>query len=202
MKLNCNVNGNQLSIVVNSDKPLSQILQDIVDSFPVNSQCFGGLCGNCIVMINGKASLSCLVPAFSLSGASILTFEGYKKTRFYKDIERAYNDVGCQPCTQCYASKTLLIESILIKMEKENQKRKEFVSFGKRRSFSALQNQITGHSSGDIDVTQSLDGALVDPSFLTQELSLSKCQCIELSQLEKIVNLAYKYRSRRRARRT
>lgn len=202
MKLNCTVNGNQLSIVVNSDKPLSQILRDTVDSFPNNSQCFGGYCGNCVVMVNGNATLSCLVPAFSLNGASILTFEGYKKTRFYKDIERAYNDIGNQPCTQCYASKTMLIESILIKMDKENQNRKDIVNLNKSRSFSALQNQIAGHSSSDIDMKKALEGTLVDPAFLAQELSISKCQCIEISQLEKIVNLAYKYRSRRRARRT
>ena len=123
MRLTCNINGSQYSLVVNSDKPLNQILKEHIISFAENSQCMGASCGNCIVLINGNAALSCLVPAFKLNGASILTFEGFQKTRFCHDIERAYADVGNQPCPQCYPSKTIIIESILNKVDKENQNR-------------------------------------------------------------------------------
>ena len=123
MRLTCNINGTQYSLVVNSDKPLSQILRENIITFAENSQCLGASCGNCIVLINGSAALSCLVPAFKLNGASILTFEGFQKTRFCHDIERAFADVGNQPCPQCYPSKTVIIESILNKLDKENQSR-------------------------------------------------------------------------------
>jgi len=201
MRLNCNVNGNQLSLVVNSDKPLSQILKDLIVSFPDNNQCLGASCGNCVVLLNGEATLSCLVPAFSLNGASILTFEGFRKTRFYHDIERAYNDVGNQPCPQCYASKTLLIESVLTRMNKESQSRKDVSNLGLTMGFSplAMANQ---NNANEMAAKGRTGGGGVDPAVLVQVFSICKCQCIELSELEKIVNLAYKFRSRRRARRT
>ena len=123
MRLNCNINGSQYSLVVSSDKPLSQILREQIITFAENSQCLGASCGNCMVLINGNAALSCLVPAFKINGASILTFEGFQKTRFCHDIERAYAEVGNQPCPQCYPSKTIIIESILNKVDKENQNR-------------------------------------------------------------------------------
>jgi len=200
MRLNCNVDGTSLSLVVNSDKPLNQILKDMVDSFPDNNQCLGASCGNCIVLVNGNATLSCLVPAFSLNGATILTFDGFKKTRFYHDIERAYNDVGNQPCTQCYASKTLLIESLLIRMDKENQNFKDAENLGRTRG--SLSPALWHLSSRDAMTGNQGNSDLVDSQVLAQEFSLCKCQCIENAELEKIVNLAYKYRSRRRARRT
>lgn len=201
MRLNCNVNGSPLSIVVNSDKPLNQILKEVVDSFPDNNQCLGASCGNCIVLMNGVAALSCLLPAFSLNGASILTFDGFRKTRFYHDIERAYNDVGSQPCPQCYASKTLLIESVLIRMDKESQNRKDIVNLGRSMGFSPLAIQGQG-SANEMSAKGRINGGAVDFQVVEQEFSMCKCQCIEVSELEKIINLAYKYRSRRRARRT
>ena len=48
MRLTCNINGSQYSLVVNSDKPLNQILKEHIISFAENSQCMGASCGNCI----------------------------------------------------------------------------------------------------------------------------------------------------------
>ncbi len=202
MRLNCNINGSQYSLVVNSDKPLSQILKELIITFAENSQCLGASCGNCIVLINGNAALSCLVPAFKLNGASILTFEGFQKTRFCHDIERAYADIGNQPCPQCYPSKTIIIESILNKVDKENQNRISGfrIGAGGHAEFGpATQND----SSANEQAARSRSGAgNISTELIAREMAMSSCQCIEISDLEKIINLAYKYRSRRRARRS
>lgn len=192
MKLNCNINGTSVSLIVNSDKPLSFILRDLIATFPDNSQCLGASCGNCIVLLNGNAVLSCLIPAFSLNGCSIMTFDGFRKTRSFHDIERAYADVGNQPCPQCFASKTLLIESQLLRMDKENQANSRN-KFTMQVSSSRVNAQAAKSRAG---------GGAFDPQAIAQEFSMCKCQCIELSEIEKIINLAYKYRSRRRARRS
>ena len=193
MRLNCNINGTSVSLVVNSDKPLNSILTDLIPTFPDNSQCLGASCGNCIVLLNGMATLSCLVPAFRLNGVSITTFDGFRKTRSFHDIERAYNDIGNQPCPQCYASKTLLIEALLLRMDKETQ----------NKTYSNFTMPIGGAASANEQAARSRAGVgTFDPQVIAQEFSMCKCQCIELSELEKIINLAYKYRSRRRARRS
>lgn len=192
MKLNCNINGTSVSLVVSSDKPLSYILRDLIVTFNDNSQCLGASCGNCIVLLNGTAVLSCLIPAFRLNGSSIITFDGFRKTRSFHDIERAYTDIGNQPCPQCYASKTLLIESLLLKKDKENQATSRSNFSSPIASFRA--NQQAARSRAGLGT--------FDSQVIAQEFSMCKCQCIELSELEKIINLAYKYRSRRRARRT
>ena len=200
MRLNCNINGSQYSLVVNSDKPLSEILKEQIITFADNSQCQGASCGNCIVLINGNAALSCLLPAFKINGSSILTFEGFQKTRFCHDIERAYAEIGNQPCPQCYASKTIIIESILNKVDKENQNR--------------MSNFAMGNSQGDMQQSQAATSANeqaarsrsgmgnISTEMIAREMAMSSCQCIEISDLEKIINLAYRFRSRRRARRS
>ncbi|MBQ2528074.1 MAG: ferredoxin [Spirochaetales bacterium] len=203
MRLNCNINGSQYSLVVNSDKPLSHILREQIITFAENSQCQGASCGNCIVLINGNAALSCLVPAFKLNGASILTFEGFQKTRFCHDIERAYADIGNQPCPQCYPSKTIIIESILNKIDKENQNRIGGFQMTQGPHNDLAGNQQNASVSANEQAARSRMGTSgITTEMIAKELAMSSCQCIEVSDLEKIINLAYKYRSRRRARRS
>ena len=201
MRLNCNINGSQYSLVVNSDKPLSEILKEQIITFADNSQCQGASCGNCIVLINGNAALSCLLPAFKINGSSILTFEGFQKTRFCHDIERAYSEIGNQPCPQCYASKTIIIESILNKVDKENQNRMSNFAMGNAREGDLQQSQ--GASSANEQAARSRSGmGNISTEMIAREMTMSSCQCIEISDLEKIINLAYRFRSRRRARRS
>ncbi len=113
MKIECIIDGKVLSLSLNSNKPLSDILSENIDNISILSKCRGNHCGNCIVLLDDEVVLSCLVPAFELRGKNILTFEGFSKTKNYRDIERAYNSTGVSPCPYCYNSKTLLIESIV-----------------------------------------------------------------------------------------
>ena len=200
MRLNGNINGSQYSLVVNSDKPLSEILKEQIITFADNSQCQGASCGNCIVLINGNAALSCLLPAFKINGASILTFEGFQKTRFCHDIERAYAEIGNQPCPQCYPSKTIIIESILNKVDKENQNRMSNFAMG--NSQGEMQQSQAAASANEQAARSRSGMGNISTEMIAREMAMSSCQCIEISDLEKIINLAYRFRSRRRARRS
>lgn len=175
MKLNCTIDDVKYSLNVNTDKPLNKILEECLDTFTSNSKCLGANCGNCIVLVNGTCTLSCLVPAFKLNNASILTYEGYSKTRYCHDIERAYAETGISPCRQCYASKTMLIESILKKLIDDKTKAKTTIG-------PAVKKQM------------------VDSKMIARELSINKCKCLDSNQLEKVIALAYQYRSRRRGK--
>ena len=113
MKIDCTVDGKTLTLSLNSNKPLSLILQENLDIQTLSSHCRGKLCGLCAVLIDGKAELSCMVPAFELRGKDITTFDFFQKTRNMKDIAKAYETVGVEPCQDCYASRTILFESII-----------------------------------------------------------------------------------------
>ena len=117
MRIEFNVDGKDLSLTVNSTKPLSLILMESVDISSVKTHCNGKHCGKCMVLFNGKSVLSCLIPAFALKDSSIITFDSFSKSRDYRDIERAYFNTGISPCKNCYASQTLLIEDILRRYE-------------------------------------------------------------------------------------
>lgn len=113
MRIECTIDGRTLTLSLNSNKPLSLILNENLETDSVNSHCRGNMCGLCVVLIDGKAQLSCLVPAFEIRGKDIVTFSSFSRTREMRDIERAYDLVGATPCSECYASRSLLFESLI-----------------------------------------------------------------------------------------
>ncbi len=182
MKIECTIDGKALSLSVNSNKPLSLILMEDVGIKSINSHCRGKACGNCIVLLNDEATLSCVIPAFRLKDATIKTFDSYQKTRLYRDIERAYKATGNTPCPNCYASKTLIIESILQELTNSTRNR----TFGRNNLPPArAQNEETP----------------LNKEAIIQELSLNTCQCMDMAELLQIVEIALTYRRRKRVRR-
>ncbi|HRV24148.1 MAG TPA: ferredoxin, partial [Sphaerochaeta sp.] len=109
-------------------------------------------CGNCIVLVNDVAVLSCIVPAFRLKDAKIRTFETFHRTRLCRDIERAYRASGNKPCPDCYASKTLLIESILTELMSSTRSREEGMVDEK-----AIMQELSLNTCPCMDVTELLE---------------------------------------------
>ncbi|HKL57512.1 MAG TPA: ferredoxin [Sphaerochaeta sp.] len=178
MKIECTIDGKALSLSVNSNKPLSLILMEDVGIHSLLCHCKGEACGNCIVLLNDEATLSCVIPAFRLKDATISTFESYQKTRLCRDIERAYLRNGNTPCPNCYASKTLIIESIL-------------------QTLTNVRPTRTGPIMSRPRIPTSLDEGL-DEQAIIQELSLNTCQCMHMSELVQIVETALTFRRRKR----
>ena len=77
-----------------------------------------------------------------------------------------------------------------------------------------MSNFAMGNSQGDMPQSQAATSANeqaarsrsgmgnISTEMIAREMAMSSCQCIEISDLEKIINLAYRFRSRRRARRS
>jgi carbon-monoxide dehydrogenase small subunit len=182
MKIECSIDGKALSLSVNSNKPLSLILMEDVGNRSLMSHCQGNGCGNCIVLLNEEAVLSCMVPAFRLRESTIRTFDSFQKTRQYRDIERAYQTTGNTPCPNCYASKTLIIESILQDLTNSHPEKTSSTLTGRLRI-----SDNTGES--------------IDEKNIIQELSLNTCNCMDMSEMIQIVEMALGYRRRKRVRR-
>ncbi len=113
MKIDCTIDGKTLTLSLNSDKPLSLILRENTGDNDAVNHCNGSMCGLCAVLVDGKVMLSCMVPAFEIRGKNVTTFDSFRKTKNMKDIEKAYESVGSTPCQECYASRSLIFESLI-----------------------------------------------------------------------------------------
>ncbi len=113
MDLTFTLNGKQVSCNVSADTPLFRTLMDTFNITSIKHGCSRGMCGNCVILFNGKPRLSCLIPVFAAAGQEIITYERFQKTRECTTIVRGFSDVHVMPCEYCAPSKMLIAFGIL-----------------------------------------------------------------------------------------
>jgi len=84
--------------------------------------CDSGECGSCTVMINGKAVLSCLIPAFYVNGKEILTIEGVGNVSDPHPIQKAFVEAGAVQCGFCIPGMIITTKFLLDRIKDPDEK--------------------------------------------------------------------------------
>jgi nicotinate dehydrogenase subunit A len=96
------VNGSTRTVgFVASDAPLLTVLRN---DFELNGPKYGcglGQCGACTVIVDGKATRSCVVPARAAVGRGIVTLEGLGTAQQPHFIQRAFIEEQAAQCGYC-----------------------------------------------------------------------------------------------------
>ena len=71
-----NVNGKTVSAAAEPETPLLWVLRDHLRLTGTKFSCGMGLCGACVVHLDGQAAASCRVPVASVEGRAVTTIEG------------------------------------------------------------------------------------------------------------------------------
>lgn len=113
MKIEFILNGKKQKIEVDPAYRLIDLLREDFAMTSVKEGCGEGECGACIVLMNGKAVNSCLVPAGIIDGSKILTLEGFRNTKNYKIIEESFIEAGSVQCGFCTPGIVMSAEALL-----------------------------------------------------------------------------------------
>jgi aerobic carbon-monoxide dehydrogenase small subunit len=114
MTLHFTLNGEPTKIEAEAADLLVDLLRLRLGLRGARPGCLQGQCGSCTVLFNGSLAPSCLIPAFKVSGAEVVTIEGLMQTRGYQDMERGFTRAGAQPCRFCAAGKFLSVHALLL----------------------------------------------------------------------------------------
>jgi carbon-monoxide dehydrogenase small subunit len=76
--------------------------------------CARGECGACLVLVNGAAVNSCLVPAFTLSDAEIVTIEGIRNLKSFTDVRKGLPDSKVYRCGFCSSGMEVALAALLL----------------------------------------------------------------------------------------
>ena len=106
------VNGHTIELSLPPTYRLVDILRDVLDLTGTKVACEVGRCGACSVIMNGKLVNSCLVMAYHLEDAEIITIESLSKEALHP-IQEAFLQAGALQCGYCTPGMVIALKSLL-----------------------------------------------------------------------------------------
>lgn len=111
--INCLVNGKEIQAEVAADRLLVDFLREELGLTGTKRGCGIGECGACTVIIDGRTANSCLVPAVTIDGKSVITVEGLADGDKLHPLQKSFIDHGAVQCGFCTPGMLLSAKALL-----------------------------------------------------------------------------------------
>ncbi|NNM62093.1 MAG: (2Fe-2S)-binding protein [Steroidobacteraceae bacterium] len=121
MRLNCIINGAAVSVDIDADARLIDVLRDALALTGTKEGCAEGECGACTVLIDGLAVNSCLVLAAQVEGRSLLTIEGLASGDGANALQRNFIERGAIQCGFCTPGMLMSATALLMRVQQPSR---------------------------------------------------------------------------------
>jgi aerobic-type carbon monoxide dehydrogenase small subunit (CoxS/CutS family) len=107
------VNGARVSVNAPADEPLLWVLRNRLRLTGTRYGCGEGQCGACTVLLDGRATRSCLTPVSAAANSAIVTIEGLEQDGKLSAVQQAFLDEGAFQCGYCTSGMILSATALL-----------------------------------------------------------------------------------------
>ena len=107
------VNGKARSVDTEPERPLLEVLREDLGLTGTKYGCGEGQCGACTVLLDKKATLSCVTPVRAVQGRKIVTIEGLAEGGKLHRVQQAFLDEGAMQCGYCTPGMVLRTVALL-----------------------------------------------------------------------------------------
>jgi carbon-monoxide dehydrogenase small subunit len=108
------LNGHEVSVEVESNKMLLQVIREKFELTGTKEGCGQGECGACTVLVDGIPVNSCLFPAFEVQGKSVTTIEGLvREGNVLHPVQQAFAEKGAIQCGFCSPGMIISAKALL-----------------------------------------------------------------------------------------
>ncbi len=108
-----NVNGARVSVDAAADEPLLYVLRNRLQLTGTHYGCGEGQCGACTVLLDGRATRSCVVPVGTAANSKIVTIEGLERHGLLSAVQQAFLDEGALQCGYCTSGMIMSATALL-----------------------------------------------------------------------------------------
>ncbi len=115
------LNGKTVSVDVSPKTPLLWVLRDHLGLTGTKYGCGMGLCGACTVLMDGKATRSCITPIESVAGKEIVTIEGLSPHGDHP-LQKAWQECNVPQCGYCQSGQIMQAAALLRRKPKPTDK--------------------------------------------------------------------------------
>ena len=112
-ELHVTVNGEAHALACDPDSPLLDVLRAGLGLAGPRFGCGLGLCGACMVIIDGKARTSCDYPAWAAEGTAVTTVEGLADGDRLHAVQQAFLDAQAAQCGYCTSGMVVAAAALL-----------------------------------------------------------------------------------------
>ncbi len=113
MRVTVRVNGASHTVDVDPTTPLLYVLSDDLALRGPKFGCGLGQCGSCTVLLNGRATRSCVTPLSAVGNAEIITLEGLGTPAHPHPIQQAFIVEQAAQCGYCLSGVILTAKAFL-----------------------------------------------------------------------------------------
>ena len=121
MAISLKVNGAARAVDADADTPLLYVLRN---DFALNGAKFGcglGQCGACTVLIDGRATRSCITPISAVGKSEITTIEGLGTVEKPHPLQHAFMDEQAAQCGYCINGMIMTAKELLDRNPKASE---------------------------------------------------------------------------------
>ena len=115
------VNGATHEINVDPDTPLIFVLRNHLGLTGPKLGCGQEQCGACVVLVDGKATNSCVRAASEFKGNKIMTIEGLSKDGELNRVQKAFIEEGAAQCGYCTSGLVIATTALFKKNSKPSR---------------------------------------------------------------------------------
>jgi nicotinate dehydrogenase subunit A len=107
------INGSLTQVRADPDTPLLHVLRNDLGLRGSRFGCGVGLCGACLVMVDGRAVPSCDTPMWAVEGRMVVTVEGLATGAGLHPVQQAFLDGQAAQCAFCVSGVLVAAAALL-----------------------------------------------------------------------------------------
>jgi len=121
MAINLKVNGVSSSVPAEPDTPLLYVLRNDLELNGAKFGCGLAQCGACTVLIDGKATPSCVTPISAVAASEITTIEGLGSIANPHPLQTAFIEEQAAQCGYCTNGMIMAAKELLDRNPRPNE---------------------------------------------------------------------------------